>query len=246
MLKPNTLSCALVALGALTTNPAQAQLFDRGGGLIYDNTLNVTWLADANYAKTSGYDSDGYMSWQNAMTWASNLNYFDNVRNATYSDWRLPTITDLGEPGCNYGYSGTDCGYNVSTAGSELAHLYHGDFANKSLVDTRGQQQADYGLIDDPANPNDESLFSNIQSYYYWTGTSYNGTGGNAQDHAWYFRASTGEQYYHSKGTQFYAWAVRDGDVAAVPLPGAVWLFGSALIGMVFSTRRAVATALSA
>jgi len=26
---------------------AQASLIDRGGGLIYDTNLNVTWLADA-------------------------------------------------------------------------------------------------------------------------------------------------------------------------------------------------------
>ena len=29
-----------------------------------------------------------------------------------------------------------------------------------------------------------------------------------------------------------YAWAVHDGDVAAVPVPAAAWLFGSALVGL--------------
>ena len=29
----------------------------------YDTALNITWLADANYAKTSGYDADGLMNW---------------------------------------------------------------------------------------------------------------------------------------------------------------------------------------
>jgi len=33
-----------------------AILTDRGGGLIYDDDLNITWLQDANYADTSGYD----------------------------------------------------------------------------------------------------------------------------------------------------------------------------------------------
>ncbi len=35
-----------------------------------------------------------------------------------------------------------------------------------------------------------------------------------------------------------YVWAVRDGDVAAVPLPGAVWLFGAGLAGLLGYGRR--------
>ncbi len=35
-----------------------------------------------------------------------------------------------------------------------------------------------------------------------------------------------------------YAWAVRDGDVGAVPVPAAVWLFGSGLIGLLGVARR--------
>ena len=34
---------------------ANAALYDRGNGLIYDDVLDITWLQDANYAKTSGY-----------------------------------------------------------------------------------------------------------------------------------------------------------------------------------------------
>lgn len=52
-MKRQTLCCALAALGTLSAGSAQAQLFNRGGGLIYDSVQNVTWLADANYAKTS-------------------------------------------------------------------------------------------------------------------------------------------------------------------------------------------------
>ena len=34
------------------------------------------------------------------------------------------------------------------------------------------------------------------------------------------------------------AWAVHSGDVSAVPIPGAVWLFGSGLIGLLGLARR--------
>jgi hypothetical protein len=33
---------------------AGAILWDRGGGLVYDDYLDITWLQDPNYAKTSG------------------------------------------------------------------------------------------------------------------------------------------------------------------------------------------------
>lgn len=58
-------------------------MFELGGGLIYDDAFNVTWLQDSNYAKASGYDADGMLSWQNATAWADRLSYHDNVRNVS-------------------------------------------------------------------------------------------------------------------------------------------------------------------
>jgi MYXO-CTERM domain-containing protein len=90
-------SLGLVAL----SGAAQAALVDRGGGMVYDTSRNLTWLADMNYAKTSGYDSDGLMSWSAAGTWASGLAH------GGYDDWQLASIdalkqlfvTDLGNGG---------------------------------------------------------------------------------------------------------------------------------------------------
>lgn len=84
---------SIVIVLALTTF-SNATLYDRGGGLIYDDVLNVTWLQDANYAKTSGYDADGLLMWDMAMVWADGLVY------QGYDDWRLPTgmrFTDQNE-----------------------------------------------------------------------------------------------------------------------------------------------------
>ena len=50
---------AALQLGLVST--VNAELFDRGNGLIYDDVLDVTWLQDAQYAKISGYDADGMM-----------------------------------------------------------------------------------------------------------------------------------------------------------------------------------------
>jgi hypothetical protein len=81
---------ALAALGLMLALPVQAGLVDRGGGLLYDNELNITWLQDANYAKTSGADADGRMTWNVATDWAAGLVY------GGYDDWRLAANTPVG------------------------------------------------------------------------------------------------------------------------------------------------------
>ena len=60
-------------------------MIDRGGGMICDSTRNMTWLADMNYAFTSGHagtgvNADGLMTWAAIAAWAGNLVYggFDN------------------------------------------------------------------------------------------------------------------------------------------------------------------------
>ena len=67
---------------------AHAAFIDLGGGMIYDDVLDITWLADANYAQTSGYDLDGLMTWEQANTWTTNLIY------GGIAGWRLPTFDD--------------------------------------------------------------------------------------------------------------------------------------------------------
>ncbi|MFO1404332.1 MAG: hypothetical protein U1E96_07105 [Azonexus sp.] len=155
----------LLGLGLLAGGPAQAALLDRGGGLIYDSDLNITWLKDANYAATqfaasSGAqgDADGLMNWSAANAWAAGLTY------GGYSDWRLPTTLqpdascgssfDAGAP-----YGVQSYGYNCT--GSELGHLFYTE-----LGGTAGSSILASG---DP----DLALFQNIQSYVYWSGTAY-------------------------------------------------------------------------
>ncbi|MBK7674200.1 hypothetical protein [Accumulibacter sp.] len=57
----NNIAVVLTSVGLLASASAQAMLFDRGGGLIRDDVLKVTWLKDAHCATSSGYDADGRM-----------------------------------------------------------------------------------------------------------------------------------------------------------------------------------------
>ncbi len=222
------LAALLLAGGLGFTGTAQAFLIDRGGGLIYDTAQNITWLQDANYAMTNGDDADGRMTWDNSVAWVGSLSYYDSVRDTTWDDWRLPTIVDFGSDGCNYGYSGTDCGYNVDVSGSEMAHMYHNTLGNLAYHDTEGNSpQPGWNLIN--AGP-----FDNYKYYYYWSGTEFV----TSTYAAWWFHTHNGGQGGLGKGNLYYAWAVRDGDVFATPIPAAAWLFGSGLIGLLGVARR--------
>lgn len=232
------LLAATLSAGLLAATGANATLVGSADGkTVWDADLGITWLADANYAKTSGYDVDGKMTWSQAQGWIASLNAENGgIGHLGYNNWRLPTTTDTGTSGCYWGYSGgAGCGYN--STGSEMAHLYFNELGNKSYYSTTGAYQPDYGLVDDPANPNDESLFTNLQSGYYWSGTEYAPGPGNA----WVFGFSNGVQSVNGIPLSSYALAVRPGDVAAVPVPAAAWLMGSGLLGLIGVARRRLA-----
>ena len=227
-------SLALATAGVLGSDLAQAALNDRGGGLLYDDVLNVTWLQDANYAKTSGYDDDGRMNWSAAKTWAANLVF------GGYDDWRLAANTPVGAD-WNYYYSpnapdgSTDIGYNITSPKSELSYMYYVNLGLKGFYSPAGEYQPDFGIFGNGSylgGQADVGLVKNLQSFVYWSGTAIATDPGSS---AWIFDTGDGDQDDFNHGGQFYAWAVLPGDVAAaVPEPEtyAMLLAGLGLLGM--------------
>lgn len=242
---------ALIASIA-TTNIAQASLFDRGSGLLYDDALNITWLQDANYAYTSGYtnNTNGSMNWFDAYTWADNLVIHDNVRNIDYSDWRLAHNTPVNGTSFDYSVNAngkkTDIGVNITSPNSELSYMYYINLGLKGIYNQAGNYQADFGIfgngtyngVDQTSySQNNVGLVHNLQSLWYWSGTEYS----PVPTDAWYFGTRAGNQGSFYKYYQLSTWAVRSGDVATIPVPGAVWLFGSALLGLLGLKKRKAA-----
>lgn len=184
---------------------ANAMLIDRGGGFIYDTDQNITWTQDANL--------NGLGIWSTQMSWVAGLSLFDSVRNVTWSDWRLPTTSQPDascgtqtDPGGGFPLQGS--GYGCT--GSEMGHLFNVDGINSTT-----------------AGP-----FTNVAANFYWSSTAY-APSNIIEQRKWaqHFGQSTGFQAANTThlGNQAHAWAVRDGDVGPVPIPAAVWLFGSAL-----------------
>ena len=231
----------LAAAGLLASGAAQATLFDRGGGLLYDDVLKVSWLQDANYARTSGYDDDGLMNWADANAWATNLVYHDSVRGVDWSDWRLARNSPVGS-NWNYGYSAdgsTDYGYNITSLNSELAYMYHVNLGLKSYFSPVGTYQPDFGIFTNgtEGGQTDVAGVKNLRSAAYWSATVY---APNLSRDAWMFDAAKGAQANNLKSGMSYAWTVRDGDVAAVPEPESYALFLAGLAVMGGALRRRV------
>jgi MYXO-CTERM domain-containing protein len=227
-LKTYAAAAAMMALAST----AQASLINRGNGMIYDTVGNITWLADMNYAKTSGYTGTGVnattgtMKWAAATLWANNLVY-GGVR-----DWRLPTL-NTSDTSCSNSYNPgggfpqQHYGYNCT--GGELGHLFITDLGNKggeSVLNQAGDTAEQIANL---------ALFSNVQSNFYWSGTEY----APIPSVAWVFGSDFGVQNRDDESRFLYAVAVRPGDVAAaVPEPQTLALALLALGAMAVVRRR--------
>ena len=110
---------------------ANAALVDNGNGTITDTNTNLMWLQDVRYTMTSGYDSNGRMTWYNAVAWADQLSFAD------YDDWRLPATLvpdatcDISDPAVGFGCRGSELGYMNYVNG--INRYSPGPFQNMSV-----------------------------------------------------------------------------------------------------------------
>jgi len=163
------------------------------------------------------YDDVADLTWltdankNGAMAWVTAYKWAATLTVGGVSGWRLP---DTLQPDASCAGQNLISSWGLNCTGSEMGYLFYNTLGNTagSLTST--------------------GPFSNVQPDLYWSATSYVG---NVYD-KWDFSMLNGFQSYADISSSFYGWAVKSGDV--VPVPAAVWLFGSGLLGLVGLARR--------
>jgi hypothetical protein len=164
---------------------------------------------------TQDANINGTDTWANQIAWAASLSIVDTRPGAggvTYSDWRLPSAN------LNLDSTIVDC----DTA-PELACR---------------DNEYGYMFFQNGVTPSSPDLFTKLQAEGYWSSTESDSTTAEA----FFFGGGlVGITTPFLKTNNAFAWAVRDDDVAAavVPVPAAVWLFGSALAMLGWMRRKA-------
>lgn len=245
-------STALSALVLSSTAVQAALITTDGSPFVYDDVLNITWLKNANLAATetfgvAGITSNGGMNWYTANAWIGAMN---DANYLGFHTWQLPTVRPLNGESFNYeaNTNGTaDRGFNISAPGTyyagstanELAHLFYNSLENRgscaiadgpvgACIEPTPENYWEWGLVN-------TGPFDNMIPNRYATSV----TSGIALDKAFDFDFSFGQVGTGGKGGTLYAWAVLPGQATAVvPVPAALWLFGSGLLGMVAVGRK--------
>lgn len=251
-LKPQTVATASLLLGLSAFN-AEATLTSytsRGQNVVYSSVSNVTWIADTNLLG-SMMKSQGYAQIVNAIIAASPwvmdtpnvyagndgryfissadfstdisaitygqtswfgakafINYLNSINYAGSSQWSIPTAGDYPQ-------------YGQPTIDNQFTELYYSE-----LGGTYRGFHPDQGPF--------LGLFAREFTKLYWFDTEYVETFPNK---AWLF-GEDGAQGISFKKFTFYAWAFTPGQISAVPVPSAIWLMGSGLLGLLGLKRR--------
>ncbi|MDB4528726.1 DUF1566 domain-containing protein [Pseudomonadales bacterium] len=143
-MKNPLIAATLLALSC--SSNAALEMRDLDGDLsnghegVYDDVLDITWLANANSA-------GGQLSWNAAEDFVTNLN---STSHLGVTAWRQPTASNC---------VGTNCGNVASDTDDELGYQFFQNFGA-----TAGSN------ITSGTNSTNLALFSNVQNDYYWTG----------------------------------------------------------------------------
>lgn len=210
-----------------------------GVDLVYSSVSDVTWTKDADLLG-SMMGSQGYDAIVNAIIAASptitntpNIydGYDDGIYNITGSDFER--------------YTGNSNWFGAMAFVNYLNSIKYGGSDQWRLPSAGINPQSGYNQTDSEIGqlfydelggtwnnhiPN-TGIFDNEIYWHYWSGTEY----APDPNYAWDFRNNNGLQGFSAKGVQYSTWVVSPG---IVPIPNAVWLFGSGLLGLLGLKRR--------
>lgn len=206
-MKSHLFGAMCAVLFTFTTQSATAAFFGRlpttPGGMDFQ----AYYDDQLDITWTADATINGQDTWDNQVAWADGFT-IDGI-----GGWRLPNMDINGDgmivacqtsPGPPTPQS--ECLDN------EYGHLFH---------------YGDDTTLGSGVRPNTPFPFSNLPISVFWSGTEDASDSNNANVILF---NSVGSQGVGVKELNHFAWAVHDGDV--VPVPAAVWLFGSGLLGL--------------
>lgn len=231
MKTPNTKKTLTTSTLILSTSlfcaPSMASLADIGNGLIYDDVSNVTWISDG-YAFTNEVSS--------------------TTSNPTADPYAGPLLgivvtPSLGEPhtiAANDLSYQTDLGRWVGSwwAATAWADGYTYQYGGQTISDWRLPSSAEaQNLINQLGSGSGAKPPFTWVPPFYWTSVLTSAT--NVDIARPLFGAVSNFTLMNGSVPRYSnVWAVVPGNVSAVPIPAAVWLFGSAIVGLGITGRR--------
>lgn len=172
-------TCGTVVFLVCTLLPLQtsaSSALSQDGLTVYDNTNNVTWLADGNLPASNRFtlplcgasgtqpcvNANGSMNYAAAAAWVSAMNQANYLG---HSDWQIPTTPPLDRGCTKTGPNGNSFGYGCTA--SALGSLYY------KIIGLKAPNTA-VTISGNTAGP-----FRNLQPYLYWSQTSAGSSGYN-------------------------------------------------------------------
>lgn len=220
MNKSRLLGAVCAAVFTFITTSSHSTLLSRlGGAAAYDDALDITWLTDADLSGRQRWDT--HLFPDKLFDWIDSLNTAEHLG---FNDWRLASMSvsaPVGSlPDTTVASSVIDCSSatEVDCRDNELGYMYYQNMGGTYGSNLSGNQTVDGILLTD------------VQPLY-WSGTEFD------SGLAWRFAFNNGHNNTDNKNSDFYGWAVLDGDVAAVPSPPVLWLIGTGLLGLIGMTQ---------
>lgn len=163
-------------------------------------------VLDITWAPANLWGTTG--TWDQAVAWAAGLAY------GGFEDWRLASMSVSAGLPTGATTNPVDCGVapEVQCRDNEVGYMFRQNLGGSRGVDLTG----------------DQGPFTDIQPFY-WSGTEWSSRPRDAL--GFLFGFGVLDLYDKSAGGTT-AWAVRAGDVAAVPLPGTAVLMALGLLGL--------------